>query len=149
MKRAGTKVLRDHAATIVAGIVVLVALVAVIVVFGPSPWSAGTGGVRVVIHDGEGNEHVLPLDRDGRLEVRTSLGTNVIVVKDGAARIVEADCPHRSCTQQQAISAPGQQLICLPHQLWVEVTDGSAAEGQLDEDAVTWGDASDVDVVSR
>ena len=51
------------------------------------------------------------------------------------------------CLRQRAISVPGQQLICLPHKLWVEVVEQGAPDGELDVTAVT--SADEVDLVSR
>lgn len=148
MREKLSKALRTHTATLVAGVVVLVVLVAACVVARPF---IGAGKERlVVIHDANGETHTLSLATDGQIEVTTSLGTNLIVVEDGAARITQADCPHKSCMQQKAIRMPGEQLICLPHKLWVEVvTADGPGQGALDEDAVTWSEPKDVDMVSR
>ncbi|MFC2706560.1 MAG: NusG domain II-containing protein [Olsenella profusa] len=89
--------------------------------------------------------------------IKHTLGSNTIMVADGAARMTDADCPHGSCLRQTPISETGQQLICLPHQLWVEVVpargEDTAQDGtQADVDAVGWKDerqASDVDVTAR
>lgn len=144
--------LRKNAATFVAGIVVVAALAVSVAVL--KPWQAkDQGGARVVIHDGNGEERSLSLDEDATIEVATHLGANTVVVEDGTARITAADCPKHSCTHQQPISRPGEQLVCLPHQLWVEVVEPGDKGTQLDEAAVTWTDSGDgenaVDVISR
>lgn len=145
--------LHNNRATVIAGIVVIVVLVAVLVAFGP--WRGTAGGGRVaVVHDGAGDEHRLPLDAPATLEVTTGLGRNVVVVEQGAVRITEADCPKGSCMHQRPISKPGEQIVCLPHQLWIEITDGGTdgagnARGSngLDTNAVSWDD--ETDFVSR
>ena len=140
------KALRDNAATIVAGAVVI-ALIAAAFVF-LSPRTADSAVLVARIHDADGIAHELPLDRDGSLTVTTSLGTNVVIVEGGAARMLEADCPQGTCLHQAAIARPGQQIICLPHKLWVEVVEQGAPDGTLDESLVVT--ASDgVDLVSR
>ena len=96
------------------------------------------------IHDGNGQTYELSLSEDDSLRVETSLGTNVIVVRDGAAFMAEADCPKGDCLRQRAISVPGQQLICLPHELWVEVVEAGAPDGELDVTAVTATDGIDL-----
>ena len=144
-------VVRRNLATIVAAIVVVV-VIGVALMLGQGHTAEG-GGSAITIHDGDGHTHTLPLNKNDTLTVTTSLGSNTIVVEDGTAYISEADCPKGSCTHQRPISHAGEQLICLPHQLWVEVieTEGATSEAQLDESAVTWDDAdsSDVDLVSR
>lgn len=137
--------IRDNAATVVAATLIACGLVASSVLLRPRA-SASTEMVAR-IHDGNGQTYELPLSKDGSLTVETSLGTNVIAVRDGAAFMAEADCPKGDCLRQRAISVPGQQLICLPHQLWVEVVEQGAPDGELDVTAVT--SADEVDLVSR
>ncbi len=137
--------IRDNAATVVAATLIACGLVASSVLLRPRA-SASTEMVAR-IHDGNGQTYELPLSKDGSLTVETSLGTNVITVRDGAAFMAEADCPKGDCLRQRAISVPGQQLICLPHQLWVEVVEQGAPDGELDVTAVT--SADEVDLVSR
>lgn len=129
-------------ALIYAAIIAAVFLIARMLIGGP--------GARTValVHDGDGGEHVLPLGKDAELEVATSLGTNVIVVENGTVRMAEADCPHGDCLRQRAISQPGEQIICLPHELWIEILGDGADAGEMDVDAVVYDDA-DVDTVAR
>ena len=139
---------REHIATIVAGVAVAAILAVVVVLFGPWHTTSGSN-LAAVVHDSDGNERRLPLDQDAKLEVTTSLGRNVIVVQSGEVRVAEADCPQGSCMQQQPISRPGQQLICLPHKLWVEVLSGEDASSELDPNAVAYSDPNNVDLVAR
>ena len=148
MREGFVGTLRQNAATIVVGIVVLAAIVASFVFLGPWHMSAGARA-HVVVHDGDGNTQTVSLDESRTLEVSTSLGNNTIVIEQGEVRISEADCPKQSCTHQKPISVPGEQLICLPHKLWVEITEDEDSSSQLDENAVTWMDNQDVDVVSQ
>ena len=137
--------IRDNAATVVAAALIACGLVASFVLLRPR---ASVNAQMVArIHDGDGRTYELSLSEDDSLRVETSLGTNVIVVRDGAAFMAEADCPKGDCLRQRAISVPGQQLICLPHQLWVEVVEQGAPDGELDVTAVT--SADEVDLVSR
>ena len=98
-------------------------------------------------HDGDGTVYELPLDEDTVLEVATPLGTNTVVVEGSSVRMEAADCPHGDCLRQRPISHPGEQIICLPHELWIEIVpeDGESS-GMLDEDAVSYPD--DVDTVA-
>lgn len=103
----------------------------------------------VVVHDGDGETHQLPLAQDAQLEVQTSYGTNVVQVSDGSVCIIEADCPNGDCIDQGTISDAGQQIICLPHHLWVEVVDTGSSEagGAQQSDEAT--DSSHFDAVGR
>ena len=151
--------LRRNTATVVVGMIVCAAIGTAFLFLGP--WRPdASSGATVLVHDGDGQTHALPLSKDTSYEVRTSLGTNVIVIEDGSARIDAADCPKGSCLHQKPISRPGEQLICLPHKLWVEVvvdvpgqdeSHETSPQSHLDEHAVTWDDApdADVDLVAR
>jgi hypothetical protein len=71
------------------------------------------------------------------IPLKTAYGSNFLVIESGTAKMSEADCPDRYCTQQHAITRAGETIICLPHHLVVE---GIAAEAGSDPnlpDAVT------------
>lgn len=80
----------------------------------------------VVIRDGAHNVYELPLGQDVSKTVTTDLGTNVIEIKDGRVRVEEADCPNQDCVHQGWIDAAGQQIVCLPHKLTVDIVDEGA-----------------------
>ena len=136
--------LRRNRATIVVGLVIVAILATLMALVGRPQEPQGTALVALV-HDGDGTTHELPLDQDATLEVVTSFGRNVIVVEDGAVRMAEADCANGYCLTQHAISSPGEQIICLPHELWVEVVGSTSDGGQMDESAISY-DAPDGDV---
>ena len=138
---------RRHKLAIISALIYAAIIAAVFLI---ARMLIGGAGARTValVHDGDGGEYVLPLDKDAELEVATSLGTNVIVVENGAVRMAEADCPHGDCLRQRAISQPGEQIICLPHELWIEILGDDAQTGEMDVDAVVYDDA-EVDTVAR
>lgn len=80
-----------------------------------------------VIQDADGNTFAMPLSKDDVLTVASSAGTNVIEVQSGKVRVSEADCPNQDCVEQGWISNAGQQIVCLPHKLVVNITDEDAA----------------------
>lgn len=80
----------------------------------------------VVIRDGAQNVYELPLGQDVTKSVTTDLGTNVIEIKDGRVHVEEADCPNQDCVHQGWIDAAGQQIVCLPHKLTVDIVDEGA-----------------------
>lgn len=88
-------------------------------------WPRGSGDVVVVTV--EQQEYArLPLGRDARLEIENSLGErNVLVIENGCAQVIEADCSNQVCVQTAPISAEGQMIVCLPHKVVVFIeTDG-------------------------
>ncbi len=143
--------IRDNLATIVAGVLVAAGFVAVTMLLGP--WrTTDARRLDVLVCDADGRTQRVPLDQDARVSVSTSLGTNVVVVEGGHARMEQADCPRGDCLRQRAISRPGEQLVCLPHRLWVEVvTQDSAGVDAGGGDATASADdggQKDVDLVA-
>ena len=59
----------------------------------------------------------IPIELEGRT-------ANVVVIENGEARMLDADCPDGLCMHQGAISRDGQTIVCLPHKLVVEVVGG-------------------------
>ena len=59
--------------------------------------------------------------------------TNVLVVKDGTADMITADCPDQICVEHRCISKSGETIVCLPNQVIVEIVGGKGS----DTDAVT------------
>lgn len=113
------------------GSLVIFGLLAVVLVLWmvASAFGSGASGAVARVHDSDGGITEISLSQPGRYVVETSLGTNVVEVRDGAVAVVEADCPNADCVDQGAIDAPGRQIICLPHHLWIEVVDDEAASG--------------------
>lgn len=136
--------LRRNRATVVVGLAVAVVL-AVALLLGRGTAAPGARYVALV-HDADGVTHELPLDEDATLEVVTSLGRNVIEVRDGEVHMAEADCANGYCLTQHAISSPGEQVICLPHQLWVEVVADGSDGGHMDESAISYTSPDGVDL---
>lgn len=67
-----------------------------------------------------------PLDSDTTYTIKlTDGGTNTLEIKDGSARITEADCPDKLCVHQKKISRQGETLVCLPHKTVVTITSAS------------------------
>ncbi|RDY25423.1 NusG domain II-containing protein [Romboutsia weinsteinii] len=55
------------------------------------------------------------------LVIPTSHGTNTVLIKDNTIQIIEADCNDALCIKQGVISKVGENLICLPHELIIEI----------------------------
>ena len=81
-------------------------------------------GITVQIFSDNQLVNELPLNKDAYYTVSIELGTNTIVIENGRAFVIDADCPDKLCEKQSAISLPGEMIICLPHKLIVEVHDG-------------------------
>ena len=51
-------------------------------------------------------------------------GTNVLEIRDGQARMTEADCPNHLCVKQGPVRYSGQSIVCLPNKVTVTLTGG-------------------------
>ncbi|MBQ3330505.1 MAG: NusG domain II-containing protein [Ruminococcus sp.] len=56
---------------------------------------------------------------------------NTVEIKDHRIRVKEADCPDQTCVRMGWLSSSAAPIVCLPHKLVIEFTDGA------DVDAVT------------
>lgn len=120
---------------IVALILAAVVIIGGIVWYAWSSSQTGSGTDATLIarvHDGDGNVTEIPLDQDGETTVTSSMGTNVFDVENGSIHVESATCANKDCIRQGAISQPGQQIICLPNKLWVEIVHEGDADGTMD-----------------
>lgn len=53
---------------------------------------------------------------------------NVLTIADGKAFISDANCGDHTCIHTGSISLQGEQIICLPHELIVEVIGGTDSD---------------------
>ncbi|MGL6105149.1 NusG domain II-containing protein [Romboutsia sp.] len=64
----------------------------------------------------------IPLsNKDNTLIIETPRGNNTVVVKNNSIQITEADCHDDLCVKQGIISKVGESIICLPHELVIEI----------------------------
>ncbi|MCI5713616.1 MAG: NusG domain II-containing protein [Lachnospiraceae bacterium] len=66
----------------------------------------------------------IPITIDGEV-------TNVLTIKDGKAKMTDADCPDHLCMHQKAISKEKETIVCLPNKVVAEVT-GSKEKQEFD-----------------
>ncbi len=83
------------------------------------------GAVAVVSVDGTEVARY-PLSEPGRYVLNG--GSNVLVIEDGAARVVEADCPDKLCVRQGEARRTGESIVCLPNRLIVTIEGAERAE---------------------
>lgn len=79
----------------------------------------GAGANRVVVKVNGAIQGVYSLSEDGEIVINE--GTNILMIKNGEADMVEADCPDQLCVNQKPISLRHESLICLPNRVVVEV----------------------------
>ena len=81
----------------------------------------GEGDTVIVTVEGE-IYGTYPLDREITVEIRTGYEErNVLVIREGKARVEEATCPDGICAAHKPISREGESIVCLPHRVVITV----------------------------
>ena len=108
-------------------LILAVVLVAAALAFLCLQLFASAGNVAVVEQNGVVIAE-LPLGEDTTFKIKSGdKVTNTVVIQDGSADMVSADCPDKICVHHRKISKSGESIICLPNQVIVTVR-GSEAE---------------------
>ena len=76
----------------------------------------GSGSTRAEIWSDGKLVKTVNLGIDQIFTVDAETGSNTIEVKDGAIRVMEADCPDHICMERGACSG-GAPIVCLPNRL--------------------------------
>jgi hypothetical protein len=82
--------------------------------------------IVVKVHDQEFGRY--SINTDQTIEIPADVGTNVLVIKDGKAKMISADCPDQICVNHNAIFYNHDQIVCLPNEIIVEVVGGVESE---------------------
>ena len=129
---------------IVIAALLAVALVGAIAIWATGALSAGSPLMVKVTVYGEVVD-LFPLDTDKTQTYLTDDGTNTVVIEGGKVHIEKADCPGGDCMKQGTISSPSHMLVCLPHQLIVEIVtaDGKDAPSQFTGSEIVGEDGID------
>lgn len=75
---------------------------------------------------------VIPLEKDGDYRIESDGHYNLLQVREGGIRVIEADCSDGLCMEFGRKDKNGEQIICLPHRLTVKVV----GDRQSDYDVV-------------
>ena len=72
-----------------------------------------------------------PLEKEQEIAIeKDGVVTNRLVIRDGVADMIEADCPDKLCVHQKAISKTGETIVCLPNKVVAEII--GSEESELD-----------------
>lgn len=84
-------------------------------------------GEAVVLIEGEEYGRY-PLSEDRVVEIPGLLGTNVLTISDGKARMSEAVCPDKICMDFGEIHYNTEMIVCRPGSIVVIIENGEASE---------------------
>ena len=115
------------------GILVTVILIIAVAVLLLMNLTKVEGNSAVVKIDGVETQR-FSLEENIEFEIKTGKNKenyNVLVIKDGKASIVDADCPDGICEDYRPVSYVGETIICLPHKVVIEIV-GDNTDMELD-----------------
>lgn len=100
-------------------IFILIALISLCLII----FRNNSSGMVIITVNGERYKE-LSLSDDLEFEIKDSSGntTNILVIKDGKADMIDATCPDKLCVHQKAISYDMESIICLPNKVVVTVS---------------------------
>lgn len=64
--------------------------------------------------------------------IETAKGSNKIAIENESIAVIEADCKDGVCKEFGFISNPGEIIVCLPHEVYIEIKGEKVAEEHVD-----------------
>lgn len=111
----------------------IIAIAALLAAFGiwlavsGAPGAHGEGAV-VVCQSSDGFYRADPLSADVSYTVEvdgsapgTTAGENEVRIAHGTVDVIAADCANQVCVDHDPVDAAGEQIVCLPHGVVIEV----------------------------
>ena len=85
-------------------------------------------GTHVAVYVSGEKTTEFSLEQDTEYLIKTSEGSNWLMIEDNKAYIKEADCKDEICVSHAAINREGETIVCLPHKVVVQVEKGEERE---------------------
>ncbi len=67
-----------------------------------------------------------PLSEDRQIDVKQAGHTNKIIISDGTVAMAFSTCHGQDCVKSHAISKSGEQIVCLPNKVVLDIEGGEA-----------------------
>lgn len=123
------KLFTSHKWDLLLGTALLLIALCLFLVFGKTK----KDGAYVQVKQNNKIIAVYPLNKDATYEFSNFFGSNTLVIKDGKAYVTDSTCSDKTCEHMGKIFRNGEMIICLPHELFIEVIN----DGEVDYDAIT------------
>lgn len=85
------------------------------------------GGTVIVVNEGKETARY-SLSDDLEVTIKNGKDYNLLVIKNGTAKITDASCPDKLCVKQHDIAFNGETITCLPNKIVVKITSEKAPE---------------------
>lgn len=98
-------------------------VICVFVLIGFRLWNSREGSQVNITRDGVIYK-VCSLSENQSVDITDENGmvTNTLLIQNGKAKMIEADCRDQLCVHQKAISIQNENIVCLPNRVVVTVT---------------------------
>ena len=104
---------------------------------------SGTGGGQVTIKSAGKKigtyslkeNRTLLITKDGHIfdcdgtDSQGETGYNILQIRDGKADMISADCHNHDCVNHRPISKDGENIICLPHKIVIQIEKEKGDDG--------------------
>jgi hypothetical protein len=103
------------------GDIILLFIILIIISFAFSKYVfSGTGVYRVKI-TGRELQTYYSIDEDRIIHVQGPLGVTTVLIEKGEVRVEDSPCREKICIKMGKIQRTGEQLICVPNRVVVEL----------------------------
>ena len=97
-------------------------IISLALVAGSVFWSsAGREGELRAEIEASGELFIMPLSRDGYLDLEGPVGITRVEVSEGEVFISDSDCRDKICIAMGHVSSPSGWIACLPNRVFVNV----------------------------
>ena len=69
-------------------------------------------------------------DFEDTIPIKSNLGLNVLKIYNGGVEMIEADCKNKVGINTGFISEAGEMIVCLPHEVLVQIKGVAKKEGE-------------------
>ena len=76
---------------------------------------------RYVRISGWKEQLTFPINENRKISVNGPLGVTDVVIRDGEVWIKDSPCKNKICIKMGKIKRPGEQVICVPNRVVVEI----------------------------
>jgi hypothetical protein len=85
---------------------------------------AGEGRVEIT---GKGFQKYYDINEDRIINVEGPLGATAVIIEDGEVRVEDSPCREKICIKMGRKKRVGDQIVCVPNRVIVEITGESDA----------------------
>jgi len=69
------------------------------------------------------------LNTDKTININQDDDYNVVIIENGYANMLDANCPNKVCMKHSPINKTGESIVCLPHKVLIEIIGGDEYDG--------------------